>query len=270
MKKLVRRKFLVLSSLSLLLVLLVMQSVVAAELNEGTDWHAPVTYIKIVGYFILALSLFITLIPKGKELAHTYKKVFFLLFVIPIVIVSLYLAGYTVYENIVSDTQGPVHWHADYEVWLCGEKVDLVDPTGLKNKIGTPLFHEHNDDRIHIEGTVMNIEDIDLGSYFQVIGGELTDTSIAYEIEDVGPVRYENGDTCPDGNVGEVAVYVNGQRRMNPAEYIIAKEIFVPDGDCIIFEFGANLGETTEHICPSWFAKGMTYDKYYEQMEVNS
>src|SRR3989338_7665363 len=98
----------------------------------------------------------------GSSLTEPLKWFLFLGISIPVVFVTFYAAGATVYQNHISETKGPVHWHADFEIWNCGEQVNLLDPTGLTNRIGTPLFHEHNDARIHVEGTLRAKEDVSL------------------------------------------------------------------------------------------------------------
>jgi hypothetical protein len=132
------------------------------------EFSNPVTYIVLSGIFLVILSFF--LIPNINKLSNKQKKIFFSIMVIPIVFSSLFLAGHTVYENLTSITKGPVHWHADYEVWACGEKLDLVDPEGMSNRIGTSVFHEHGDNRMHVEGVIRNLQDANLENYFKTVG----------------------------------------------------------------------------------------------------
>jgi len=68
---------------------------------------------------------------------------------IPIIVATLFLAGSTIYKNTIADSKGPVHWHADLEIWDCDEMIDIIDPDGLLNRVGTPVYHEHNENRIH-------------------------------------------------------------------------------------------------------------------------
>ncbi|MEK6839694.1 MAG: hypothetical protein AABX72_02030, partial [Nanoarchaeota archaeon] len=113
---------------------------------------------------VLATILVVISIKHEKSIRH-YKKPIFLALIIPIIGASLFLIGSTIYGNMISHTKGPVHWHADYEVWACNQKLDLVNPKGLSNRIGTSTFHEHGDDRIHVEGVVHSLEDVALGRY---------------------------------------------------------------------------------------------------------
>ena len=70
----------------------------------------------------------------------------------------------------------------------------------------------------------------------------------------------ENGDVCPDGSVGTLKVYVNGKLNPDPERYVPAPHIYVPPGDCIIFEFGPGSALTTERICDSWAVEKGGYD----------
>ena len=225
----------------------------------------PVFYIEIVAILLAVLTILIVLF-KGHVTESKYKKYVFMLFVIPTLLVTFYLAGHTVYKNIHSETGGPVHWHADFEIWVCGEKLDLVNPTGLKNKIGTPLFHEHDDDRIHVEGTVKSVEDVNVGSFFKTVGGKLTSDSFSYPIASGETINVRNGQLCENAP-SELRVYVNGKQIEDPANYMYYPHPGVPPGDCIIVEFGANLKDTTDKVCIFWESAGWNYDNYKEKRQ---
>ncbi len=207
----------------------------------------------------------------GKRLTHKERVLMFSIISIPIIFATLYLGAYTVNQNFESVTGGPVHWHADYQVWVCDERLDLINPRFPSNKVGTPLLHEHNDDRIHLEGTLMRLEDTSLGTYFHVIGGRLTATSISFPTNEQGIVTRVNNDLC-DGQPSTLKVFVNGQRIINPAEYIMYPHESVPPGDCIIFEFSPGDAQTTNRMCESWRAsqsgdRPYTYENYQENRE---
>jgi len=95
------------------------------------------------------------------------KHFLFFAIAIPVVIATLYLGGATVYLNLVSETGGPIHWHADIEVWVCDEKYELKDPEGFDNRLGPVILHEHNDNRLHVEGLLLDIKQVSLGEFFQ-------------------------------------------------------------------------------------------------------
>lgn len=204
---------------------------------------------------------------KFKPIKNSVKMLIFWLMVLPIIFSTLYISAMTIQENIISVTGGPVHWHADYEVWVCGQKLDLINPEFPRNKIGSPLLHEHNDDRIHVEGTVNDLKDVSLGKYFSVIGGFLTNERISYASSE-GPISYSNGEKCPDGTTGEIKVYVNGQRLADYGNYVLYPDAYSPPGDCIIIEFGSTESVSTNKLCASWVAKGWNYDNF-EREEKN-
>jgi hypothetical protein len=209
---------------------------------------------------VIGISLLTKLSPKG-------KKVAFILISVPVILSTLYLGGYTVYENIISETGGPVHWHLDYEVWVCGERLDLINPRGLENKIGTSELHEHNDDQIHVEGTLIKKSEADLHSYFEAIGGRLTKEELVYPTEEKGIVDVKNGDLC-NGVPGTLQAFlykVDGnvftqQKLADFPEYIMSPESLVPPGDCVIIEFGEERPET-EKLC-------LTYQVAFKKGEI--
>ncbi len=155
-------------------------------------------------------------------------------------VVTLVLIGSTVYLNTKSYQGGPVHWHADIEYWTCGNQMEIRDPTGtLSNKIGTPTLHEHDDQRVHLEGVPITEYDASLQKFQGVIGGKLTatelqlplnaDASRYYEdfvdgdgetslnpsalrpyIKDVADgalLSLVNGDSCGDTESGELQIF---------------------------------------------------------------
>lgn len=203
---------------------------------------------------IAAFVFILIFLTKNKD---SLKGFFFYGIIIPVLITSFYLAGSTIYLNQVSSTKGPVHWHADFEIYNCGERVDLVDPTGFSNKIGTSTFHEHNDGRIHVEGVVLDKEDVSFNSFVDVIGGKIAEDRLELPTTK-GPLALTNGDSCSDGSVGEWNVFLYsvegkniGRKRMDLEElkdHILAPSGSVPPGDCIILEFGEYKSKT-DKLC---------------------
>jgi hypothetical protein len=199
--------------------------------------------------------------------AHFHKKkgeeekwVMFLGIVAPAVAVTTFLSGSTIYLNHISETGGPVHWHADFEVWKCGKKVDLLDPTGIENRIGTPVLHEHNDFRVHVEGTVVKKSDISLGKFFDVIGGSMTAESLTVPTND-GTVTMSNGEECGGKeaklqtfvykvtNPGDLKKWVFVQEKLKDApSYVLSPFSTIPPGDCIIVELDEEK-DMTDKIC---------------------
>ena len=217
-------------------------------------------YLLIASTVLLILVLFSIFY---KEKSETLKWLLFLGIIIPTILVTVYLAGSTIYLNIISETKGPVHWHADYEVWICGEKVDLIDAKGLSNRVGTTVLHEHGDDRMHVEGVVVKKKDVDLHTFFDVVGGSLTNNHLAISTNDK-IVEKDNGDLC-NGNPGKLQVFlykiknpddtknwIFEQKKLDDFEdYVLSPYSQIPPGDCIIIEFGEEK-QSTEHICETY------------------
>lgn len=219
-----------------------------AEFSLGIAITATIVLFALVG-----LAIFLT------NLKVKYsKKLLFILIILATILPTLFFIGSTVYLNVISSSKGPVHWHADMEIWACGEELDIVDPEGFSNKVGTPILHEHNDKRIHLEGVVVVPEDASLGNFFRVIDGTLSDRILALPTVN-GEVSYTDGQSCPDGTTGQVQVFVysteNGvysQRKIsNPAAYEISPYSQVPEGDCVIVEFAPEK-DMTDKLCRSY------------------
>ncbi len=246
---------------ALLLLTLMTSAVVTAhgEEVEEAEGIAPLTLIYIAssvsGLFVL-IALFTI-----RKLSEIQKMAVFALIALPVLIATVYFVFTTVSANITSLSGGPVHWHADYEVWACGEKIDIMDPEGFSNRIGSPVIHDHGDNRIHIEGVVQLIKDASLHSFFRSIGGSLTDTGIDVPTNQ-GIVKYVNGDLCQDGRPGALQAFVhktaNGkmvsEKLADFSEYVISPESQVPPGDCVIIEFTTEPTNKTDKLCASYVA----------------
>lgn len=201
----------------------------------------------------IGILLIISLLWKNKTALG--KWFLYLGMAVPIIISTLFLAGSTVYLNLASITGGPVHWHADFEVWACGRKLDLIDPTGLANRVGSPVFHEHGDGRIHVEGAVVDFKDVALGNFFQSVGGEIHDEHFTFPTNEK-LYEYKNGDLCADGTPGVLQVFVwkieDGeffqQKLDNPEDYVVSPHSIIPPGDCLIIEFEVEKDQT-ERLC---------------------
>lgn len=220
------------------------------------------------------------------------KKPLFILIAATIVLPTLLLAGSTVYINTISESNGPVHWHTDIEMWVCGQEIELRNPTGfLSNKIGTSTYHEHDDKRIHLEGVVVEKDyDASLEKFFDVTDGDIEASSWTVAVEE-DPIENDmdgdkprgdaesvknfvtrgddglytlsinNGDTCSDGQAGEVQAFLFRYDNSNdtytqtkldqPKEYIMKDESIVPPGDCVIVEFDTPKN-STDRLCQQY------------------
>lgn len=249
--------------LLVLLASLAMADDETSRLDDGVKLKNRAMSAIIVTSILLTALVILAIISKQK--LHNHKRRLFLLMIAPVIVATLYTAGVTIYLNQVSLTKGPVHWHADFEIWNCGEKADLLKPSGWSNRIGTPVFHEHNDFRIHLEGVVVEKKDISLANFFNVVGGVLTEKSLGV-LTGKGMVLLQDGDLC-QGKPGKVQVFV--YKVINPeehgnwiykqekitdfADHVLSPHSNIPPGDCIIMEFDQEK-ETTDKICTTYAA----------------
>lgn len=164
--------------------------------------------------------------PKNLD---SLKKIIFGIILLVTAVVSLTIFYQTIKINAISWSQGPVHWHADVEIEMCGEPYFLPTIEGFSNQVGTELVHTHEDMRIHVEGPVMKPEDASLGTFFRLQGVPFSATEIADK---------KNGDLCPDNQPGKVTLLVNGKENVEFEKYIIAPYPDVPPGDHIKIIFG--------------------------------
>ncbi len=196
-----------------------------------------------ITFAIIGISIYLR-----NRLPDSLKKAFFIIIIISVSISTLYLAGATVLANMSSVAGGPVHWHADFDMWICGQKILLLEPKNLENRVGTPLLHHHNEGaekarygiyRIHVEGVVSDPKEINLGHFFEAIGGHFSKVSIIIPQKDGSVLEYKNGDLCPDGTEGTLKMYVNGELNQEMDEYVMKPYSNVPPGDFIRIAFGS-------------------------------
>ncbi len=128
-------------------------------------------------------------------------------------------------EATVAPRIGEDHWHATYEYIVCGE---LQPPAATWAGSGV---HTHDDGIIHIHPFTRSEEGAGarLAKWFEYGGGLLDEDEVRLP---GASVTYANGDECPDGMIGTVQVFVNGERIMDYGRYI------PQDGDRIEIVFG--------------------------------
>lgn len=188
--------------------------------------------VTIVGSVLLVILVLVAILVDKKK-SKKSKKVKLPLFVAMCVVVlgtTFTIGGGTVYLNLNSATGGPVHWHADFEIWACGNELELRDPTGfLSNKIGTATYHEHDDKRIHVEGVPIELPyDFSLGKFMNVVGGHIDKDTLTVPLNEQKFFENGDGELDGDGNPartpelidpfvhnearGKIAKFVNGQK----------------------------------------------------------
>lgn len=196
----------------------------------------PISQMQAAGYGTLifgVLALIIVLF--NKKMNDAFKKIIYLLLVALVAVVTLYLVLTTLHLNMISMTKGPVHWHADFEILVCNNEIRLSEPKGLSNKQGVDLMHAHNDNRIHVEGVILDERQASLGAFFYAVGGSLASDGLKVPTDD-GLIAMHDGDKCNE-KPAKLYVFVNGNLVENPAAYEISHYEKVPPGDRIKFVF---------------------------------
>lgn len=209
---------------------------------------------------LVVILLILTALIKNET--EMQKRLLFWPMVVAILLNTIFISGMTIYANTSSFTGGPVHWHAAFELYGCGKRIELIDPVGFSNKIGTPVLHEHNDNWIHLEGVPLKKSDAVLHEFLEVTNIKFTDEEFAVPTDD-GVVSFKTGDKCDDEaghpqaflytfkKVG-AKLYEVTQRKFQNAEelhnYLIAPTGNLPGGDCIILEFDTHK-DKTDKLC---------------------
>ena len=209
----------------------------------------PITQSQAVGYGSLIFGfLIIIILILHKRMNEITKKIIYSLVAIVVSIVTIYLVLTTLHLNIISETKGPVHWHADFEIWVCDKEIELAKPNSvMSNKQGTDLMHAHNDNRIHVEGVLLDTKEASLGAFFHAVGGFLSDDGIKIPTDE-GLVSVHEGDKCNE-NPARLYVFVNGNLIEHPKAYVIKPYEKVPPGDRIKFVFTEKpIGEINPNI----------------------
>ena len=191
-----------------------------------TDIEADINALSINSILIASLVLVVLLVLSSQIVKHKkleyLKTPLFVAIAATIILPSLLLMGSTVYVNTISESGGPVHWHTDIEFWVCGEEIELRNPTGfLSNKIGTSTYHEHDDKRIHLEGVVIEKDyDASLEKFMDVTDGFISSERLVIATEETIFENDTDGDV-PSGNQDVVRNYLT---RTDEGLYQIAVE----------------------------------------------
>lgn len=109
-------------------------------------------------------------------------------------------------------TAEPIHWHAHLSIKICGAAI-AWSRGSAEEHFGTPLFHTHGDDVLHVEGRVIKKQDIMLGRFFTDTLKQSFDGSRLYD--------KKNGDACSNGKQGSVMMSVNDIPNKDFERYVI-------------------------------------------------
>lgn len=200
---------------------------------------------------LLAILTVLSIIFKKSE---SIKPFLFGAFAVAALANTIYLSGSTIYLNQKSQTGGPIHWHADFGIYNCGQKVNIKDPEGFSNKTGEEVVHEHNDERMHFEGVLLDMHDASIGHFFESLGGSMSNTHLTVPTNE-GLLTLQDGSLC-NGKSALFQVFVfktEGdvffqQKLKDPQNYVISPEDNVPPGDCVIIELDKSK-DRTDKVC---------------------
>jgi hypothetical protein len=103
------------------------------------------------------------------------------------------------------------HWHAAYAIDVCGERMPLL-PAAQGD------IHTHGDGFIHVHPFTRETSgrNATLALAFATSGAELGDDYLVLP----GGDTFTNGDRCPDGDVGQLTVTVNGEPVDTPTQLV--------------------------------------------------
>ena len=103
------------------------------------------------------------------------------------------------------------HIHAKYAVRVCGEKIkDFPYSAGDVHTHGDGLIHIHPN-HVREAGSNANIARFMAGT-----GSKITDQYLTLPTGE----KYENGQSCPDGQIGKLLLKVNGVEQKIIASYV--------------------------------------------------
>ncbi|MFB6295067.1 MAG: hypothetical protein ABEI97_04870 [Candidatus Nanohaloarchaea archaeon] len=164
----------------------------------GATFTEAVPAVMKVGTFALLVAVAAALVFKDR-VSDRGQRVLMSAILLIVLVTTVYAAGAWLHAMATSWSGGEVHYHADYEVVVQDDaaeyhQLDLIDPDEfcqrtrhestymckLNDRVGTTEYHEHNDRRIHLEGTFKQREDATLAAFFDTFGGELSNTRLVY------------------------------------------------------------------------------------------
>jgi hypothetical protein len=121
------------------------------------------------------------------------------------------------------------HWHAQLDFFVCGEEQAPAPEFETSTDGSRVGVHTHGDGFIHIHPFTSGEagDNATVGRFIDYQGFDLDEDSFELWFGE-----QSNGDTCPDGQQGELVWAVNGEQQDgNPADYK------PEDGDRIVISF---------------------------------
>ncbi len=190
----------------------------AAFTAAAIYWYPTVDFAQytvefIIGGTIALAVLTVVALVKEDVLSDRGKTILMVGFLFAVLVPSVYVTGAYIHQVATSWSDGEIHWHADYEVVVQNEtdgyeQLDLIDPSRfceetthessymcrLSDRTGAVEFHEHDDRRIHLEGTFRDREEATLQAFFRTFGGSLANNYLKYPTNERMYELRETGD----------------------------------------------------------------------------
>lgn len=232
---------------------------------------------------VMLLAVLVGAMIAGRK-RRKLRPMLFSILILVVLAVTWFTTGTAIYTDALSYTGGPIRWQAAYQVWACGNQLELRDPRGLlSGTVGRSDIYERNDGRIHISGIPSSPAEASLGAFMNAVGGTINSTTLSLPLNDSelyadGQVPQNSDQIQPFLHTtasGNVATFTSGQqcgskvsevqtfvykysndtktysqaKISDPASYTISGERNVPKGDCVIMEFSPHHNRT-DKICP--------------------
>lgn len=190
--------------------LTILLTVLAITLYPSVDFIQYVEQTMVIGFlstvFLSGLSFY-----REGDLNMQDKSLLMNGFIVAILLPSFYTAGAFMHDSQTSWSGGEIHWHADFEILVENEsnqleRINLIDPgefcettthessymCSINDRTGSTEYHEHNDNRIHIEGSFKNREDASLASFFEQFNGSISNTELEVPTNTERIEKYED------------------------------------------------------------------------------
>lgn len=222
--------------------------------------------------FIMTVLLAGIAVYREDELNMKDKKILMNALLVAVLVPTFYAAGAFIHESQTSWSGGEVHYHADFEVFVeeKGElqELDLIDPEEfcestshessimckLNDRTGSKEYHEHNDDRVHLEGTFKTKRDASLAAFFEQFNGVLENQKLVVPTNE-GVVRKENS--------GNMSLKILVRRGVGPARHWCLIGDQLPREDICKDDYSKEPANTPAEYVVSPYSRGPNLDDIF-------
>lgn len=143
----------------------------------------------VVGGSLLMLFILMAVAVLFINASEKFKFTIFTMMATVMIGATLILVTSGIYITTNSDSRGLTKRQAGIEFWVCGNQINLIDPSGISDKTGSSTVYESNDNLAHIEGVVVD-DSIDgtLGKFMHAVGGVLLDDTLIIPVNPDGSI----------------------------------------------------------------------------------